>query len=139
MKKLLLVLGVLIGLVGLTSQSYALRASDSTNKTVYAQALVSSALNGNTPFVTGSVNTTTLQYCGQPFTGPTSGSNEGTLMACGSTPIISLALSGGSSGGTVKSTTPTPQIQILILRQKHRRKRLYLRQPWRRIQHCMLT
>jgi hypothetical protein len=102
MKKLLLVLGVLMGLVVLSGPSYALRAVDSTSKTVYAQPLVSSPLNGNASFITGSTNTvaTGQQNCASQGAGATNGT-QGTLMACGSTPILSFSLSGGASGGTV--------------------------------------
>jgi hypothetical protein len=99
MNKLLLALGVLIGLVSLNSPSYALRAGDTTNKTLYNSPLISSITNGNTAFVTASVGTGAVQVCTATSIG--SGNTNGTLMSCGSTPITGISLSGGGSGGTV--------------------------------------
>lgn len=95
MKKLLLVFGVLIGLVG---TSYALPANNSSLKTFYNTALVSSISNGNASFVTTSTETTN-QFCSNVFAG--SGGFYGTLLNCGSTAITGISLTGGTSGGYV--------------------------------------
>lgn len=101
MKKLLLVFGVLMGLVGLTVSSYALPANNSSLKTMYNRPLVSAVGNGNTAFVTGSTQGLTVQSCpGTSVTGTQTPTNT-TLLACGSMPITAVMLSGGASGGTV--------------------------------------
>lgn len=100
MKKLFLVFGVLMGLVALSNPSYALRALDSTNKTVFNVPLVSSTANGNAAFVTNTLGgSTALQVCTTLSLG--SGTSAGNLMSCGGTPITGISLSGGASGGTV--------------------------------------
>lgn len=100
MKKLTLSLGLLMGLLSVSS--YALTFPNSTNKTSFQKPLVSSLTNGNGPFVTGSVATAITgggQNCAGYLTA--TGSSYGTLMSCGATAITGILLSGGASGGTV--------------------------------------
>lgn len=101
MKKLILVLGVLMGLVGFTVSSYALNASGSTNKTLLQIPLVSSYTNGNTAFVTGTTNGgQTVQQCAGQVTS-TLQNTLGQLLSCPGVPITGIQVSGGASGGTV--------------------------------------
>lgn len=101
MKKLLLVIGVLMGLV---STSYALQFSSSSNKTILQAPLVSSVSNGNAAFITGSTTTSVTnggQYCLSGGATSFTGTTQGTLMGCDVNAITALSLSGGASGGTV--------------------------------------
>jgi hypothetical protein len=82
MKKLILSLGLLMGLVVLGSPSYALRAGDSSQKTYLQQVLVSSANNGNAAFITAT-------------------GSSGILMSIPGTPITGISYSNGATTGVI--------------------------------------
>lgn len=101
MKKLFLVFGVLIGLFVMVHPSYALTASNSSNKTLFQSALVAYPGAGVAPvsFITGTTNSNTTQNC----TGGSgaAGIGSGYLLNCGGAPITAINISGGASGGTI--------------------------------------
>lgn len=99
MKKLLLVFGVLMGMLTLGSQSYAVTGGNSSLKTAVQVPLVGSVSNLPTAFVTGTTNANTVNFCSTSTTG--SGATSGILLNCGGAPITGISMSGGASGGTI--------------------------------------
>lgn len=83
MKKLFLVFGVLIGLLLMGNPSYALRATDSSNKTFLNSPLVS---NNGASVVGAFIQTT---------------GSSGTLMITPGVPITGIAISNGATAGVL--------------------------------------